>query len=308
MINRLGYACINVTLRESANVKINRKMIRKTFKEKGIDYASELSLKNIKDLYEILKWNLEHDILLYRMSSSMFPWMSDYELNELPDYIEICKVLKQCGDFAKDNNMRLSYHPGSFTILASPKNEVVTKAIKELNQHSEIMDLMGLSASPFNKINIHIGGAYGEKEETLNRFINNFSRLNPNTQRRLTIENDDRQSLYTVEDLMKVHNSTKIPIVFDYHHYQLHPGELTLKESYLLAYSTWPINIIPTFHMSSSRKLNEDSSAKPVAHADYIYDEIITFNKPVDVVCEAKQKELSVIRYLLENSLEYQIL
>jgi UV DNA damage endonuclease len=303
MINRIGYACINVTLRQEENVKVNRKMIRKTWLAKGLPWASELALSNVKGVARILQWNADNNIKLYRMSSTMFSWMSEYELSDLPDYKEICQVLKDCGDFAKQHDMRISFHPGAFTILASPKQPVIEKAIKELDQHSEIMDLMGLSATPFNKINIHIGGAYGDKPGTLARFSESFKRLQPNTQRRLTIENDDRQSLYTVKDLMAVHNAVGIPIVFDFHHYNLHPGDQTLTEAYEMALSTWPDGIVPAVHMSSSRQLNEDSTAKSVAHADYIYEEIPTGEHLVDVVCETKQKELSVLRYLSEYSL-----
>jgi UV DNA damage endonuclease len=302
MINRLGYACINVTLREH-DIKVNRKMTRATFLKRGKEYAGELALKNIEDMATILAWNGSSGIKLYRMSSSMFPWMSNYELSELPQYEDICRVLKLCGDIAKNFDMRLSFHPGAFTILSSPKPAVVEKAIKELDQHSEIMDLMGLSESPFNKINIHIGGAYDDKENTLNRFCYYFGELKPSTQRRLTIENDDRQSLYTVEELMPVHKRIGIPIVFDFHHHDCHPGTLTKNEAFEMALSTWPTGIIPAVHMSSSRKLNEDSTAKTVAHADYIYELIPTGYHLVDVVCETKQKELSVLKYLSEYSL-----
>lgn len=299
MINKIGYACINMSLKKEG-IKINRKMIQKTFKEKGIDYAGELALENANGIIEILKWNSLNGMQVYRMSSAMFPWMSEYEISELPQYPEIKRTLEQIGNFAKENDIRLSFHPGAFTILCSPKEQVIQKAVKELNQHSEIMDLMGLEASPYNKINIHIGGAYGNKEETLERFCNNFKLLNENTQKRLTVENDDRDSLYTVEDLMFVHERTGVPIVFDFHHYDCHPGKLSKLESLDLALSTWPENIIPIVHMSSSKRIYEDASAKVVAHADYLYEEIPSTGKLYDCVCECKAKEQAVLRYVKE--------
>lgn len=304
MINRKGYACINMTLREEGII-VGRKMIRKTFLEKGIAWASKLALRNVQDMDKIIRWNLEHGILAYRMSSSMFPWMSEYEIKDLPDYPQIALQLRETGRFAITNHMRLSFHPGAFTILSSPKQSVVDKAIKELNQHSEIMDLLGCSPDTFSKINIHVGGTYGDKEATLKRFVENFRRLNIRTQKRLTVENDDRPSMYTVEDLMYIHNNTgniKVPIVFDFHHYDCHPGQLSKLESLDLALSTWG-SMLPMVHMSSSRRLHEDNSAKTVAHADYLYEEVPSTGKPFDVMMETKAKELAVLRYQEEFEL-----
>jgi UV DNA damage endonuclease len=301
-INKVGYACINMGLK-GKGFQTNRKMIKRTFNEKGIEGCGELALKNVTDLASILAWNGESGVLAYRMSSALFPWMSEYELKDLPQYQEICDALSKCGQVVKRYGLRLSFHPGAFTILASPKQSVNDKAIKELNQHSEIMDLIGLPVSHYSKINIHIGGAYGEKPETLDRFIENFKKLDINCQKRLTIENDDRTSLYTVEDLMYVHQHTGIPIVFDFHHYDCHPGHLSKKEALLLALSTWPSGVVPVVHMSSSKKLFEDSSAKTIAHADYIHDKIPYLHEldvPVDVMFECKMKEDAVLRYLKE--------
>lgn len=299
MINKLGYACININLKKQG-VKINRKMIAKTFQEKGIEYAGELALMNIQGVAETLKWNVDNGILGYRMSSAMFPWMSEYEFKDLPQYKKISTLLASVGHYAKQNDIRLSFHPGAFTILCSPRDSVVAKAIKELNQHSEIMDMMGLDASPYNNINIHIGGAYESKQDTLDKFCENFQLLNPNTKTRLTVENDDRTSLYTVQDLIYVHEKTGVPIVFDFHHYDCHPGELSKEDSLRLALSTWPSNIIPEVHMSSSKRNYEDSTAKVIAHADYIYDEIPSTGTLFDVTVEAKMKEQAVLRYINE--------
>ena len=92
---KLGYACINMGFSnrpKSKRITTNRGMIKRTFMQKGIPYASELALENCKDLYKILKWNEENDIKFYRMSSNIFPWASEYKLEQLPDYEEICNV------------------------------------------------------------------------------------------------------------------------------------------------------------------------------------------------------------------------
>jgi UV DNA damage endonuclease len=142
---------------------------KRSFLDKGIDHASHLALKNVQDLEKIIDWNVEKGIKFYRMSSEMFPWMSEYVLSELPDYGEIKQTMKRIGEKAKRHTIRLTYHPGPFNVLASKTERVIENTVKELDQHSEIMDMMLLPASPFAKINIHVGGAYGNKEAAMDR-------------------------------------------------------------------------------------------------------------------------------------------
>ena len=137
----LGYACINQTLSKD-KITSNRSMIKRTFIAKGIPYCSELALQNTKDLFKIVKWNTRNNINVFRMSSSIFPWMSEYELPDLQDWPEIKNILKAIGKHANENDVRLSFHPGPFNILCSPKPHVVEKTIKELDQHCFILDTM----------------------------------------------------------------------------------------------------------------------------------------------------------------------
>ncbi len=173
---RLGYACINNSLAES-DIQVNRMMMKRTFLARGSEFASQLALKNTSDLAKIIQWNIKNNITLYRMSSDMFPWMSEYEIHQLPDFVLIEKILAQIGADVKKHNLRLTFHPGPFNVLASANESVVNKTLKELRQHGEIMDLLGLPRSPFAKINIHIGGAYGDKASALTRFMQNTERL-----------------------------------------------------------------------------------------------------------------------------------
>jgi UV DNA damage endonuclease len=167
---RIGYACINNSLAEK-KVQVNRTIIKRTFQEKGITYASELALRNVSDLAKVIDWNIQHNILLYRMSSDMFPWMSEYELPDLPDFEPIKRILVRTGEKAKEGNLRLTYHPGQFDVLATPNTKVLENTLKDLRQHGEIMDLIGLPRSRFAKINIHVGGAYGDKSAAIERLL-----------------------------------------------------------------------------------------------------------------------------------------
>jgi UV DNA damage endonuclease len=288
---RIGYACINMTLGEQG-ITTNRGMIKKTFQSKGLPYASELSLQNVRDLVEVIKWNEKHNISLYRMSSDIFPWSSEYNFDDLPDILKIKNIMSGLGNLIKQYNHRVGFHPGPFNVLASPNQDVITKTVAELNRHSEIMDMIGLPKTPFSKINIHVGGAYGNKSDALKRWVDNFHLLDETTKSRITLENDDKPNMFTVSDLMYVHEQVGIPIVFDYHHHNCHNDGMSTKEALELAISTWPKNIIPVVHVSEPR---DDKNIR--AHHDYVRNEVNTYGHDLDLMFESKAKELSVLEY-----------
>ena len=179
MIN-LGYACINMTLSsgpKKSRVTTNRGMIKRTFLAKGEAYASELALQNLKDLLAILRWNKDNGISFFRMSSDIFPWASEYRIDDLPNYDFLLDAAQKAGEFASKNNMRLTSHPGPFNKLCSYKEGVVSNTIKDLEIHGKLFDMMNLSRTPFNKINIHVGAAYDSKKDALNNFFCTFSYL-----------------------------------------------------------------------------------------------------------------------------------
>ena len=295
---KIGYACINSTLQTAGGITTNRGMRQKTFNEKGLNYVSELALQNVKDLRTIVKWNEEMSIKLFRMSSDLFPWMTLYNFEDLPDYDTISDILIAIGHLSHEYNQRLTFHPSHFNALGSPNPVVVEKTIKELNKHSQIMDLIGLTISPYNKINIHVGGAYGDKESTLKRWVENYNKLDYNTRKRLTIENDDKANMYSVKELYEgIYKKCKIPIVFDYYHHKFCTGGLTEQEALELAASTWH-GITPCTHYSESRRKEHlDESIKAQAHSDLINGPIETYGNNIDVVIEAKHKELAVLGY-----------
>lgn len=276
-------------------------MIKKTFLQKGLDYCSELAYMNVVDMEKIIKWNVQNDIYLFRLSSNVFPWGSEYDLEQLKDIDKIKIVLKRIGDYAKEHGVRLSCHPGPFNVLCSPNPDVVKNTIIDLELHGKVFDMIGLSHTPYNKINIHCNGVYGDKNASLDRWCQNFQLLSHSVRSRLTIENDDKASMYSVKDLMKIHECVGIPIVFDYHHHQFCTGDLTEQQALELAISTWPDGITPAVHYSSSRfKETGNPKEKPQAHADYILEKINTYGHDIDIMLECKAKELALKRYLTE--------
>ena len=296
----LGYACINMTLSESKpKITTNRSMIKRTFQQKGIEYASELALQNSRDLFHILKWNVENGIKLFRLSSEFFPWASEYKLEELPHYLRIKSILEGCGNYAKKNGLRLTSHPGPFNVLTSPRENVVENTFKDLTLHGEIFDLLGLERTHYNKINIHCNGVYGDKKSAMDRFCENFNKLPDSVKSRLTVENDDKASMYSVKDLMYLHERIGIPIVFDYHHHKFNTGGLSEEEALKLAISTWPEGITPIVHYSESKALHEENDKiKPQAHSDYINKLPNTYGTGVDVMVESKAKELAILPFI----------
>ena len=296
----LGYACINMSLSsQKPRITTNRSMIKKTFLERGIDYAGELSLQNAKDLFDILKWNNEHNIRCFRLSSDIFPWASEYGIENSPYYKRIETILSACGNYARKNNIRITSHPGPFNVLVSPRKYVVDNTIIDLELHGKVFDMLGLSRTPYNKINIHCNGVYGDKISAMNRFCANFKSLSDAVQTRLTVENDDKASMYSVKDLMFIHERIGIPIVFDYHHHKFNTGGLLEKEALELAISTWPKGVKPIVHYSESKRLHEgNTSIKEQAHSDYINELPDLYNNNVDVMVEAKAKELSILPFI----------
>ena len=287
----LGYACINMSM--GKKVTTNRTMVNLTFKEKGLDYVSELALLNAKDIIKILEWNRLNGIKFFRLSSALIPWGDNIDITQLKDYKEIKRELKKAGDFAKYHNIRITSHPGPFNVLVSPKESVVLKTIADLELHGKVFDMMGLSKTPYNKINIHCNGVYGDKISAMDRFCNNFKRLSNSVRSRLTIENDDKASMYSVCDLMYIHERIGIPIVFDYHHYKFCSGVLSEDEALEVAASTWPRGITPVVHYSESKE-----GSKPQAHSDYIKQLPNTYGINVDIMVEAKAKELAILPFI----------
>jgi len=308
MINNIGYACINMQLNDPKNyganpkaprVTTNRAMIKRTFKQKGLHYAGELALQNCQDLLKILHWNDANGFPFFRLSSDLFPWASEYNIEDLPQFEQIERTLFNCGLFIDEKKMRITSHPGPFNKLTSPNENVILNTIKDLENHGKVFDLLCLPRSPYAKLNIHVGAHYNNRRMALDNFCKNFERLSDSVRSRLTVENDDKESLYSTKELYdEVFSRIGTPIVHDFHHHGFCTGGLDQAEAVSLAAKTWG-DIIPVVHYSESRRDEQgDPKIKPQAHSDYIYNKIETYGLTLDVMVEAKMKELTVLKYL----------
>ncbi len=275
---RYGYACISMQLsypqkwgNQPKGIKpitTGRSMIRRTFDSKGHDYASELTLANCKDLDSIMDWNVGQGYDFYRITSGLAPWKSEYEWTDLKDLDDIKYHLESAGLKASVHDIRITSHPGPFNVLTSPHEHVVKNCVRDLSEHGDVFDFMG-------------------------------ELLPESVQTRLTVENDDKASMYSVKELYEgIYKRIGVPVVFDYHHHRFCSGGLTEQEALELAMSTWPKGIVPVVHYSESRSIEqEDDKIKPQAHSDYVLDYIDTYGNDVDIMIEAKHKELAVNKY-----------
>lgn len=325
--SRLGYACINNGLNKRSKSDGGRVTTGRTarkaswFPDKNYGMLGEKALANAQDLLTILKWNLDNGVTLFRIGGEMIPWHDHFVPSEkLPQYDEIRAALFDCGEFAREHDMRITTHPGPFHVLGSPTPAVVDKSVLGLERHSEIFDMMGYEPSFENKINIHIGGAYGDHVATAARWIDGWEKLSDRCKKRLVIENDDKASMWSVKMLYEyIHSLIGIPITFDYFHHKFHPDGLSEEDALKLAATTWPKDVRQCTHYSESRRSEEQtqfdkflkqnkiknlddwpillgqqkdiSKIKETAHADYVTGKIDTYGLDIDIVLEVKAKE-----------------
>jgi len=302
--SRYGYACINTVLKEEGYT-VNKGMQQTSFlkrckTESRENVLADLSMRisnNLVALKKVLYWNHEHNIDFYRMSSIMFTLEHLYELEELPLWETIQKQMQQIGEISKKLDIRLSFHPGPYNVLASKTDAVVEKTIKGLDFQSRLMDEMGLSRSHFNPINIHVGGAFGDKKSSLERFAKNWDKLDEGTKSRLNIENDDRPNMFSALDLKYLHELIEIPICFDYLHHRFCHSDQSEEEAVKMCYDTWK-GYNPVVHVASST-LEEDANSGRMAraHAEYLHEEFNNYGLDIDYMVEAKAKEQALLKW-----------
>ena len=296
----LAYCCINNHLQETLGVTSNRTMRKATFEEKGMNHASSLSLQNVNDLYKIIIWNNKNNIKSFRVTSELFPWASEYEIEDLRDFDHIKCTLEKIGQFVTQNDIRLTMHPGPFNCLTSSDPKIIKNCVKDLSIHGKIFDLMQVSRTPYNLINIHIGGAYKDRERSIMTWVENFHLLPDSVKSRITIENDDRENLYSTKMIYdNIHKNLNIPIVFDSLHHKCGPQDSSYEEAFLMAYETWKNGIVPLMHHSNSRKQWEDPTTKSfTSHSDYYYEPFENFGFDVYLDLECKMKEQAMFKYM----------
>ncbi len=252
---------------------------------------SELALHNAGALHDALTVCDGLGIGAFRIMCGLWPLYTHpqlaYHIEDLPDADAIIARLRQAGEFAARNQIRLSFHPDQFTVLSTARPETLAASVRDLTYMGELCELLGADA-----INIHGGGVYGDKEGALARLAANIMELPDAVRSRLTLENDDVS--YTPLDLLPVCRSVGVPLVYDVHHHRCLPDGLGVEEATSLALETW--NREPLFHISSPRDRAPGANRRP--HADHIEPEdfpAIWRDLPITIDVEAKAKETAVM-------------
>lgn len=254
---------------------------------------SELCLHNARALQQAIDWCAAHQIGAFRVLSQFWPLKTHptcgYALADLPAAAEIAAELSTCRRKAIAGNVRLSFHPDQYVVLNSPREEVVASSLAELEYQAEAAELIGADV-----VNIHGGGAYGDKATALARLRENLRRLSPRARKLLTFENDDR--IFTPADLLPVCTAEQIPLCYDVHHHRCLPDGLSASEATAAAIQTWQ-GREPLFHLSTP--LNGWNEPQPQLHHDYIDPADFPacwLGLPLTVDIEAKAKELAIAR------------
>lgn len=257
------------------------------------DIFNECVGSNLKDLISILQWNSQNGIHMFRISSDIIPFGS-HSINNIKWWRTFKEELLECGKLIKANDIRVSMHPGQYTVLNSPREEVGEKSIADLEYHCRFLDAMEVDYK--NKIVLHVGGVYGNKISAMEVFKSNFGKLSDSLKKRLVIENDDKS--YTIEEVLDICRDLGIPAVFDNLHHKLNPCSLELEEIITAVKNTWKTEDGPVkLHYS-----DQDMEKKGGAHSKTIntknflsYMESIK-NLDADVMLEVKDKEISAIK------------
>ena len=266
------------------------KSVLKLPKPKQQARLAEICHHNAMSLSQAIEYCSDNGIGSFRVNSQILPLKTHpdcgYELFDLPDGPSIQQAFCKCRELATKNNFRLTFHPDQFVVINSPREEVVASSIAELEYQSEVAEWIGADC-----VNIHAGGAYGNKQASLQRFGINLSKLSNRVRDRLTVENDDR--LYTPSDLLPLCQAEGVPLVYDVHHHRCNPDDLTIEQATIRASKTW--NREPLFHISSPR--DDWKAANPRPHHDFI--NLRDFPHEWDgldatVEVEAKAKEVAI--------------
>lgn len=285
---RIGYACKLIGVP-------NTDMKSCTLKNAGSDRLIGLIRDNLRSLNNILDYNIQNNIRLFRISSDLIPFGSN-EVNKVKWWEIFQEELLSAGEKIKSSDMRVSLHPGQYTVLNSNSQAVVQRAVEDLIYHARILD--GLGVGTEHKIILHVGGSYGDKFLSMERFVRNYQTLPENVKRRLVIENDDK--IYHIGEVLEIGLKNQIPVVFDHLHFLTNQPEKVFPEKYWIdqCRTTWKKEDgIQKIHYSQQAERK-----RPGSHSDFVrITEFMEFyemlgEEPVDIMLEVKDKNLSCVK------------
>ena len=285
---RVGYPCINLSLDCRAG---------RTFRLKS--YSKDKLVKTVRGnldcLEKMIDYNINHDLLFLRITSDLIPFAS-HRINNFNWQSKFEDRFAEIGKKIRDADMRITMHPGQYTVLNSNKERVFKKAVKEIIYHVDVLDLLELDKKA--KVNIHIGGVYGDREMSMDRFVSRYKGLSQRIKDRLIIENDEKS--YSVSDCLKISNKTGAPVTFDNLHHKINNNGEDLPQLLAEVFKTWKKEDgLPIVHYSSQKPDEREGR-----HVDHINQEHFKeFLREVkgfyfDLILEVKDKEKSANKVL----------
>lgn len=306
MLVRLGYVAMST---EVKNASPSKTMTLTSFRKLGDREAALRKLErigeeNLHNTLRLLRHNRAHEIHLYRFSSKLIPLVGHEDLPDWDPITSLAPSFAEVGSYVREHGMRVSFHPDHFTVLSTPRADVYQKSVDDLERHTRMLEAMGLDESA--RMNIHMGGTYGDKEKAFSRFLMQFTKLEPRIAKRITLENDDKT--FNAEETLEACEKLVVPMVLDIHHDAVNPSALPASELWPRVARTWDgagkiagHPLPPKIHVSSPK-----SEADPRGHADYVdanvllkfLSAIAEHTTRLDVMIEAKMKDGALFRLM----------
>ncbi|RED63105.1 UV DNA damage repair endonuclease UvsE [Cohnella lupini] len=311
MIVRFGYVAMSVELENASPSKTMTmaSFVKLADREAAIRRLERIAEENLQNTLRLLKHNRYLGVHVYRLTSKLIPLATHEDLQDWDPYPTLAPAFAEVGEFVREHDMRVSFHPDHFTVLSTPRSEVFRKSVIDLNHHVRMLEAMGLDGRATN--NIHVGGSYGDKETSGRRFIEQFRTIEPRITRRITLENDDKT--FTASETLNIAEEAGVPMVLDIHHDAVNPSEEEATALWARIRATWdrfpwnvehansPLSLPPKLHMSSPK-----SESDPRGHADHIdLEPLIKFlyaiantTPAIDVMIEAKRKDEALLKLM----------
>jgi UV DNA damage endonuclease len=299
---RFGYVSTAISLWEASPSRtVTFTRYKQLGKAERTAKLLEVTAENLKSTRRMLFYNIAHEIELYRLSSSIVPLATHPEV--MWDFVTpFQKEWQELGDIIRRHQLRVSFHPNQFTLFTSPKHKITDNAVIDMEYHYRMLEAMGVEKD--SALNIHIGGAYGDKIETIQRFHQNLKKLPEHIKKVMTLENDDKT--YNADETLLACEKESIRFVFDYHHHMANLGEISLAEILSRTVTTWEeTNLPPKIHVSSPK-----SEKAYRSHADFVDVEFLMpligalkeLKVDVDFMIEAKKKDMAMLQLIADIS------
>ncbi|OWR31522.1 UV damage repair endonuclease UvsE [Saccharibacillus sp. O23] len=303
MIVRFGYVAMSLEIQNSSPSKTMTmaRFAKLPDREAALRQLERIAEENLRNTLRLLRHNVAEGIEMYRFSSKLIPLATHADLQDWDPFEALAEPFAEIGEYVREHKLRVSFHPDHYTVLSTPRPEVLISSVRDLRYHVKMLQAMGLDARAKN--NIHIGGAYGDKPSAADRFVEHFAGLDPDIQCRLTLENDDKT--FTTGETLEAARRTGLPMVLDIHHHWVNSGGEPASDWWPEVARTWESELAridvpqgetlpPKIHASSPKSETDRRS-----HADGVEaGPLLEFlraaartSPQIDVMLEAKHKD-----------------